>query len=1061
MSSQHRLLTDPEELLHCAPSPIHSPMSPQHCPRLPASLFSQTQFPFPRPLLSEAQLLAEPHGLVETDFSPKGVPSEVATCQLMSPPPHPRPQHQPLPPPQLSLHYGYQEYDQDQSGQQMENHPDPESRRDYPLSFQNHNRAYQPNLNHLLDPDQRHQINHNTNLDLGSPPNHYQNPPMDQQNPNSYQEPPMPNQTIYSTQEDHHVEQQSVEVLSQQLDPDHHQTIQNQQLRLQILAQLQREGLVYDLPEPPSQDPSHTQPHTHIPYTPTPHQTPSPYMYTPTHAGQHPSPCFYTQLPQSPTTPVDPISPWYQSPQSYPDSEPSYSPYPRSSSHPNFHSHPQPKCSTQPYLQPKYSPRHPNPTYSPHPNQSPYQYSHPSPHSHQPSPSSTSPYAYPNTQPQSSHNYALPSTYPNHNLYSNTSPSPVHLSPPPGGWGSGRGVSPESRRPHLNQLSLFRHLNNARPLCSPPAQLTKGTLAEHMENDETSNGSRLLCSVCQRVFRSLPALNGHLRSHGGLRGQNGRMQTHRMEGVMPVSPAPLVMPVSVPIRPPDSPAPTLEEDCREGEQDGRREWKNKRCQRRPSPLVLPCKSVGAVVFQSVLRPTGASGAYTPAPMLRPAREGTGLFCSLTGGDGGLLTPMEQPIKIKPKINVGVGFQAEVPSLQDQRHAHSDPHNALLLWTPWDDLENPSTQHRVESLLMMSCSSVCPGGGTNSEYALHSLSKSKGDFLITLEKMLLQQWPVRHSNSSTPYHYAGSDRWSPLEKRLVNKAFRMYKKDFHQIHLMVGTKSVSQCVEYYYTWKKRLRLNVRPPVGLAITLPEGYLTTPSGLPSKLLEGNVRTQFGLHSTLPEGDMRTMVEVPSALPEGNSRTPVGLSSTLPEDNSVIMDGVGLEVNGCPTNKELSITKSPDLPRPTANSFVSPVIAGYNDGQVCLTQPSLNVQMVLHAPSTQNACQQIRVGPFSPLLLPGSGGCSPVQREVEWLHRTHCTGSDYLKTSPSLPGSNPRPNPSLHPFCSKPHPQPTTLYPCRECTKVFSKVKSRNAHMKTHRQQDGHTEMEELHCF
>ncbi|XP_041710080.2 transcriptional-regulating factor 1-like [Coregonus clupeaformis] len=412
-------------------------------------------------------------------------------------------------------------------------------------------------------------------------------------------------------------------------------------------------------------------------------------------------------------------------------------------------------------------------------------------------------------------------------------------------------VTPERRGPqmnhlnqlnhlnHLNQLNHLNHLNqwnHLKPLYSPPAQQTQMTLTEHSGNYETPNCSRLLCSVCQRVFKSLPALNGHMRSHGGLRGQTGRTQTHRTqkEGVIPVSPVPMLMPVSVPVRLPASPHPCLEEERQEGEDEGRRERNEsrkdkRRYHHRPSPLVLPCHSTrGAVVFQSILRSTVVTEAYyTAPPMLRPDREGTGLYSSLTTSDGDLVKPGEQPIKIKPRINVGIGFQAEVPPLQDQRHSHSDPHNALVLWTPWDALENSSTQHRVECLLMMSCSSVCPGGGTNSEYALHSLSESRGDFLGTLEKMLLQHWPRRH-NSLTPYHYAGSDKWSPVEKKLVNKAFMMYQKDFHRIQKMVGTKSVSQCVEYYYTWKRRLRLNVRSPVRLASTLPQPTMNGKMGL-----------------------------------------------------------------------------------------------------------------------------------------------------------------------------------------------------------------------------------------
>ncbi|XP_010899983.2 transcriptional-regulating factor 1 isoform X1 [Esox lucius] len=1022
---------DPEEIhmsrFYSPISPLPSPMSHQPCAHQPAPLF----FPKRLPPLSQSQLLAQPQDLVETDLTPRGVPSDVDTCQLLSPLYHP------------SQPYYTQDYSQDQTDQQAESRPD-ESVRGYAFSFQqNHSRAYEPNLNHQPDQCENHHVDHPANvdqrqlqihMDLDNTPGSYQDNPMDHQNPASYQDDQMSHQAMYSNQESRLMEQQSQDIQSQLADSGDHQSVQSQlqnhQLRLHILAQLQRQELAYSTADPTPQEQSQTQSHTHMSYTPTQHQEPSQYMHAQSPASQQPSQCLYTQPPQSPLTPLEPTSPWYLSPQSYPNSNPSYSLYPNSAHpHPNSNPHPQTKYSPQP---------NPTPSYSPQTNHSPYSYPHPSPqsnaspHSNHPSssPSSAGPYSNPNAHIQSSHNYGLscqPNAYPNHSPYYNPSPSPLSNSPPVlpcGGWAAGRGVSPESKGPHLNP-NYMRHLNHKGPLCSPPAQQMQVTLTEQLENDETSNCSRLLCSVCHRVFRSLPALNGHLRSHGGLRGQTSRTPTPRMrEGAGPLSPVAIVMPVSVPIR---HPAPGAEE-CPEAEQDVRRGWKKKRHQHQPSPLVVPCQaSRGCTgVFRSLLRSTGVSGAYTPAPMLCPDRAGTGLFCSLMRGNGDMVTPEKQLVRIKPRINIGVGFQAEVPPLHDRRHAHSDRHNAVMLWTPWDDLENPSTQHRVDCLLKMSCSSVCPGGGTNSEYALHSLSKSKGDFLVTLEKMLLQPGLIRQTTSSvTPYHYAGSDIWSPLEKRLVNKAFRMYKKDFHSIHAMVGTKSVSQCVEYYYTWKRRLRLNVRTPVGLSTSLPEGKIRTP------------------------------VRWPSYLPEGNVRTPVKMPSTLPEDNGGIMDREGLEVNSTLTNKRLSITRSPEHSEPTANSNSSLIRGGNKD-----EQPSLNGQTDLHTISDQNDCQQIASSSFCPVLQagPGSRGCSPVQREPDRPHRTHSSGPVCLRASPSSASSSPTPNNSLRPPCFKPHPQPTTLYPCRECTKVFSKVKSRNAHMKTHRQQDGHRHLEQL---
>ncbi|XP_064288014.1 REST corepressor 2-like isoform X1 [Passer domesticus] len=52
---------------------------------------------------------------------------------------------------------------------------------------------------------------------------------------------------------------------------------------------------------------------------------------------------------------------------------------------------------------------------------------------------------------------------------------------------------------------------------------------------------------------------------------------------------------------------------------------------------------------------------------------------------------------------------------------------------------------------------------------------------------------------------GSDRWTPEEKEAFQKAFHTYGKDFHLIQKQIPSKTVAQCVEYYYCWKKEQKL----------------------------------------------------------------------------------------------------------------------------------------------------------------------------------------------------------------------------------------------------------------
>ncbi|XP_073082541.1 zinc finger protein 541-like isoform X1 [Manis javanica] len=158
-----------------------------------------------------------------------------------------------------------------------------------------------------------------------------------------------------------------------------------------------------------------------------------------------------------------------------------------------------------------------------------------------------------------------------------------------------------------------------------------------------------------------------------------------------------------------------------------------------------------------------------------------------------------------RIRIGSEFQAEIPELQQRPPAEPGEQGASLVWKPSDDLmTNPETQDRVTELCNLACSSTMPGGGTNLELALHCLHEAQGEVPVALETLLLSgpQKPPTHPLAD--YHYAGSAVWTPTEKELFNKAFQAHKNNFSLIHKMVQTKSVAQCVEYYYTWKKRVR-----------------------------------------------------------------------------------------------------------------------------------------------------------------------------------------------------------------------------------------------------------------
>uniref|UniRef100_A0A8C2YIX7 Zinc finger protein 541 n=1 Tax=Chinchilla lanigera TaxID=34839 RepID=A0A8C2YIX7_CHILA len=226
--------------------------------------------------------------------------------------------------------------------------------------------------------------------------------------------------------------------------------------------------------------------------------------------------------------------------------------------------------------------------------------------------------------------------------------------------------------------------------------------------------------------------------------------------------------------------------------------------------------------------------YTPPPMLSPIREGSGLYfntlCSKSqAGPHQLISSVldqvddsfsicvvkdDSKISIEPHINIGSRFQAEIPELQERSLARADEHVACLVWKPWGDVTtNPETQDRVTELCNVACSSVMPGGGTNLELALHCLHEAQGSVQGALETLLLRGAQKPWTHPLADYRYTGSDIWTPMEKRLFKKAFCAHKKDFYLIHKMIQTKTVAQCVEYYYIWKKMIKFDCGRAPGL--------------------------------------------------------------------------------------------------------------------------------------------------------------------------------------------------------------------------------------------------------
>ncbi|XP_014108431.1 PREDICTED: transcriptional-regulating factor 1 isoform X2 [Pseudopodoces humilis] len=559
-------------------------------------------------------------------------------------------------------------------------------------------------------------------------------------------------------------------------------------------------------------------------------------------------------------------------------------------------------------------------------------------------------------------------------------PSGVHLNNK-----SSQQDSPSTTWPQQVQLSDGR----LQPLSPEQSGQNRETLPERPDAK-----NKLMCSICLKEFKSLPALNGHMRSHGGVRASpNFKQETSKK---------------------PHPSAVKLEENFKPLQD-------KKKYRHRPEPLFIPPPSFnlsmshsGATLYQSQLRSPRVLGdhlldrthelpPYTPPPMLSPVRQGSGLFssvltsshstshaqlpltpltptprvllCRSNSIDGSVIpvTPGPGEQTVEPRINIGSRFQADIPELQDRLLMEKDVHKATLVWKPWPELENKVFQQRVEDLLNMSCSSVLPGGGTNSEYALHSLFEAKGDIMVALEKLLLRK-PVRlKCHPLANYHYAGSDKWTHQERRLFKEALSTYSKDFIFVQKMVKSKTVAQCVEYYYTWKKILRLGRKH--------------------------RTRLEKKRDECLTSGE----------------------EEVLEEDEEIEED----------RKEEREMQKSPD---PPAISLVGPIDVPAIQG--------------LSLSSSSFICE-----------MPNCGAVFSSRQALNGHARIHGGTNQVTKTRCTIPGTKQKSG-TQSGYCSiKSSPahsttsgetDPTTIFPCKECGKVFFKIKSRNAHMKTHRQQE-----------
>ncbi|ETN74466.1 ELM2 domain protein [Necator americanus] len=180
----------------------------------------------------------------------------------------------------------------------------------------------------------------------------------------------------------------------------------------------------------------------------------------------------------------------------------------------------------------------------------------------------------------------------------------------------------------------------------------------------------------------------------------------------------------------------------------------------------------------------------------------------------------------PHINIGREYQARVRKWND-RKIHDSELEAIedrdeIVFSP--EILRDIEKDQIEAFELLACSQAIPRPGRNKELALHLLMENKGNIeaavadLLRSDTLDWEQYQIIYGST-----YLDSTQWTPEEVNAFQDAIYKTEKDFHQVAQEVRdytaagdysinrcnrivvfklpSKTVRECVEFYYTWKK--------------------------------------------------------------------------------------------------------------------------------------------------------------------------------------------------------------------------------------------------------------------
>ncbi|BHF80474.1 factor 1 [Sparganum proliferum] len=351
-----------------------------------------------------------------------------------------------------------------------------------------------------------------------------------------------------------------------------------------------------------------------------------------------------------------------------------------------------------------------------------------------------------------------------------------------------------------------------------------------------------------------------------------------------------------------------------------------------------------------------------------------------------------PSSSEPTINIGPAYQAELPDYTNE----PDPTRRgdsrcweILLWDPKNFNDGDAkSQEALSRLMTIACSPAVRTCGLNMEYTFHLLCKFKGNMEQSLRALLQESFIVLDNV------YAETTPWCTEEIGRFQYALRRHEKDFHRVSKELQAygmdKSVKACVEFYYVWK---RMNTRREVNRFRGRHSRRTVTRQDVVMELRQPDLPG-----APPPVADRQQFFELTDPPVLSASGYDLDVTSSVAD---------GLVINGNPVGTTYNLRKKPPKCHTnTGDDFYNSSLVDFMAYDPADSRSFEDASAHFTADVEENQAFDRR---FS---LPTTAASVPVSREP----------------NPGQSGDGEQ------------------GFTCRLCGRCFSKVKSRNAHMKSH---------------